>query len=268
MPNPNLISLLLKLYHKSISKQAKFKYLKGMLGSIGPNDWLLDIGSDNGILSHLFRKEGGNWYSADLDSQTVDSIKSVVGTNVVQISEDGLPFSDNQFDTVIVIDLFEHLHDEANTVEEIQRILRPEGTLIVNVPFVKTRGLIRPMRLALGLTDEKHGHLRPGYTLKQLSSLLDDRFIVSTSTTYSRFFSEIIDIVLSLATERSSGTTTGRKGSVMTSHAIEKAANKIKIYTLLYPLFWIFSRLDLLIPFTSGHSLVVRAMSTKTESTI
>jgi hypothetical protein len=51
----------------------------------------------------------------------------------------------------------------------------------------------------------------------------------------------------------------------MTSSAIKSAKKALKLYTLVYPLIWFISKLDLLIPFTQGHSLIIRANSTKQQ---
>jgi len=260
-----LLSLLLGLYKKSITKKAKFNNIMEMMEGVDQNSCCLDIGSDNGILSYLLRENGGSWHSADLDIETVNSIESVVSSNVAMMTETEIPHSDNFFDCIIIIDLLEHLKDENTALSEIQRVLKPGGLLIANVPHTKKGSVIRALRLAVGLTDEKHGHVRPGYNLEQLSSLLGSHFVITKSQTYSRFFTELIDILLSLAAERSSGAQTGRKGVVMTSSAIKSAKKALKLYTLVYPLIWFISKLDLLIPFTQGHSLIIRANSTKQQ---
>ena len=54
---------------------------------------------------------------------------------------------------------------------ELARVTRPGGRLVVNTPHLK-RTLLRRLRHALGQTDEKHGHLRPGYTPERLRELL------------------------------------------------------------------------------------------------
>ena len=73
-------------------------------------------------------------------------------------------FPDRSFDLVVVIDFLEHIAGDRGFVAELRRILRDDGVLVVNVPHRKPWSLIRPLRLALGLTDEQHGHLRPGYS--------------------------------------------------------------------------------------------------------
>lgn len=46
-----------------------------------------------------------------------------------------LPFSDESFDTILLSDVLEHIPEPENLWKEMQRILRPEGRIILNVPF-------------------------------------------------------------------------------------------------------------------------------------
>ena len=78
---------------------------------------------------------------------------------------------------------------------------RPGGLLVVNTPHLK-RTLLRRLRHALGQTDEKHGHLRPGYTPERLRELLGRSFEMERHRTYSRFFSEAVDTALNWGMER------------------------------------------------------------------
>src|SRR5262249_29356019 len=163
---------------------------------------------------------GGRWTSADLSEKAVASIRSLVGPNVYRIDGTCMPFADASFDLVVIIDLLEHVHDDAACVGEIARILRPGGDLVVNTPHAKSRSLLRMVRSRLGLTDEWHGHVRPGYTRDGLQSLLAGRFAIETSATYSKFFSEALDVGLNsvyLRNHGHHGAEDRAKGTVVTA---------------------------------------------------
>lgn len=45
-----------------------------------------------------------------------------------------LPFSDTSFDAVFIFDVLEHIEGDDAVLEEIRRVLRPGGTLLITVP--------------------------------------------------------------------------------------------------------------------------------------
>lgn len=47
-----------------------------------------------------------------------------------------LPLPEGTFDTVLATDVFEHVRQPGAVFREVSRLLRPEGTLIVGVPFL------------------------------------------------------------------------------------------------------------------------------------
>lgn len=254
--------LLLALFDKSVLKQAKHRAITELLPDTAGKR-CLDIGADNGVLSYLLRQRGGEWHSADLSREVVESIKKMVGDNVYQVRGDQLQFEDGFFDVVVIIDALEHIQGDREFVAELARVLAGDGTLIVNVPHYKPASLIRWLRLAVGLTDEKHGHVRPGYTLKSLRTTLAPYFVIEQHNTYSRFFVELFDVAVSLFFDLSRSEDPDNaqisKGNVVTADEMRKHAKKFKLFSILYPFVWLLAQLDRLLFFTSGYSLIVRA---------
>jgi SAM-dependent methyltransferase len=249
----------LRLFKKSVLKQGKFGQIVRLLG---PTDGLacLDIGSDNGVISYLLRQRGGTWKTADLDQHTVDAIRELVESDVYQIDGRRTPFDDSEFDRVIIVDFLEHIPDDLAFMCELHRILKPGGKIIVNVPHIKG-GLLRRFRSAIGQTDEKHGHLRPGYTIQSLDQLFTDRFVLDSYTTYSRFFSELIDtlVVFAVSALKGDSQQPSQKGLLVTESDLNRNQAMFRIYSLIYPIVWFFSQLDRLLFYTDGYMLVARA---------
>ncbi len=243
------------LFRRSPLKQRKLAELTALLG---PTDGLrcLDLGSDNGVVSLLLRERGGRWSSGDLTEQAVASIRSLVGEDVHLVRGDRLPFTDACFDAVAVVDMLEHVPDEAAFVRELARVTRPGGRLIVNTPHLKHTAL-RRLRHALGQTDEKHGHLRPGYTPERLRALLEPAFALERWRTYSRFFSEAVDTSHNWGIERL-GKKSSPKGMVVTGEDVSRHRKLFRAYGAADPLVWALTRLDALVP-ASGYMLVASA---------
>lgn len=253
----------IRLFSKSVLKQRKFKEVTTLLG---PTDGLscLDIGADNGVISYLLRQRGGRWKSADLDEASVGAIRALVETDVYQISGEETPFADDEFDVVALVDFLEHIPDDQAFVHELYRMIKPGGRVIINVPHIKN-SLLRKVRLALGQTDEKHGHLRPGYTVDGLRQLLGDEFTIESSKTYSKFFSELVDtmIVQAVYMTQRNKTESSQKGALVTEQDLRKYQKMFRLYSLIYPIMWLIAKLDNLLFFTSGYMLILEAAVNK-----
>ncbi len=249
----------LRLFSKSVAKQAKWRAIERLLPDES-NIRGLDLGADNGTISYLLRERGGHWSSADIADEAVSAIRNVVGEQVFATDGRTLPFDNNAFDVVVVIDMLEHVHDDRQLVTELHRVLRPGGRLIVNVPHHKRVSLLRPLRLAVGLTDEWHGHVRPGYRRETLAELLGPGFQITCAHTYNRAFSEFLDILLNAAYLRKNRTSAGSsKGTIVTADDLDRQARTFQLYSRLYPLLRAFASLDVLVAPLSGYSLIVAA---------
>ena len=262
MPRSSEADWAVALFNKSVLKQAKFRRILDLLDDpAGKTN--LDIGADNGVISYLLRRRGGQWYSADLDQRAVGSIRQLVGDNVYQLEGGSTPFHDRSFDQVVVIDYLEHIPDDDTFARELARILKPGGRVIINVPHIIQGSLLNRVRHAIGLTDEWHGHLRPGYTVEGLRALLGPGFVIDRAVTYSRTFSEIIDTGLNglyLKMQAGKGEApASRKGTVVTQSDLRKHRKQFLLLSALYPVLWTVARLDALLWFRPGYKLIVRA---------
>jgi len=252
----------LALFNRSVLKQAKFRQILARLDDPAGKRGL-DIGADNGVISYLLRQRGGRWHSADLNERAVMSIRQLVGSDVHQIDGGVTPFEDAAFDQIVIVDFLEHIADDRGFARELTRILKPGGQVIINVPHLKPGSLLNHFRHAIGLTDEWHGHLRPGYSLDGLRQLLGPAFVIEESTTYSGAFSELIDTALNglylRVQQRHSPRGSSSKGTVITESDMRKHRKQFVLLSALYPLIWSVAKLDALLFFTPGYKLIVSA---------
>jgi ubiquinone/menaquinone biosynthesis C-methylase UbiE len=74
-------------------------------------------------------------YGVDISEQALKlaSEKGVVGWRL-NLDKDNLPYQDNFFDTVICGEVIEHLVDPDHLLEEIYRVLKPDGHLLITTP--------------------------------------------------------------------------------------------------------------------------------------
>jgi SAM-dependent methyltransferase len=249
------------LFRKSVLKQAKLRQILALLDDpAGKNN--LDIGGDNGVISWLLRQRGGTWSSADLDERTVASIRQLVGERTYRLDGARTPFADGSFDQVVIIDYLEHIEDDRGFARELERIVKPGGSVIINVPHLQPGSPLVRLRHRIGLTDEWHGHVRPGYTVATLRETLGPRFRINRAITYSKFGSELVDTTLNglyEAMRRRNGGPGSSKGTVVTQHDIGRYRKQFRLLSLLYPALRTAAAADRLLPWQDGHKLIVHA---------
>lgn len=260
MPHSPEAAWAIALFQRSVLKQAKFRRILSLLDNpAGKTN--LDIGADNGVISHLLRSRGGDWHSADLDERAVDSIRGLVGSNVYRLEGSRMPFPDRMFDQVVVVDYLEHIGDDFTLARELERIVKPGGHVIINVPHLRPGSWLNRLRHAIGLTDEWHGHVRAGYDMGGLAALLGPGLVIERSVTYSGAFSELIDTALNglYLRMQGAGARASRKGTVITASDVRQHRKQFILLSGLHPVLWLFAKLDALLWFRPGFKLIVQA---------
>ena len=67
-----------------------------------------------------------------------------------------LPFQDNTFDRIIASEVLEHIHNDEDALDELYRVLKPDGILAITVPSYL------PEKICWGLSDEYHAPIEVG----------------------------------------------------------------------------------------------------------
>lgn len=254
----------LQIAEKSLKKQEKIRAIRRFIEPL-EGKICLEVGCDKGVLSYYLRQWGGSWTSVDADEENIRITRELVKENVEYTDGKQLDFNDQYFDCIIAIDFLEHIHTDQQFIHEMHRVLKDDGTLYITVPHT-ARGLsLNTVRRWLGFKPEDYGHVREGYSLKELQEKLDKGdFSIQASTSFSRFFSEGIELGINfayfflLSRKKHRG---GIKGGISPNSEDDAArhAKSLKLYSLMYPVVKTVSLLDKLIPFTQGYILMVSA---------
>jgi len=104
---------------------------------------VLDYGCGAGhLLEQMLKHSDVNFYGLDFSADSIDETKKRTAgkPNLKElVLVDKLPthFSDEQFDSITLIETIEHLQDEAlhETMQELFRILKRNGKLFITTPF-------------------------------------------------------------------------------------------------------------------------------------
>ncbi len=254
----------LQIAEKSLKKQEKIRAIHDFIEPLDGKT-CLEVGCDKGVLSYHLRQWGGNWTSVDADKENVRITRDLVKENVGYTDGKYLGFEDAYFDCVIAIDFLEHIHTDQEFIWEMHRVLKDDGTLYITVPHTEKGLILNAVRRWLGFKPQDYGHVREGYSFKELQEKLDKGgFQIQTSTSFSRFFSESIELGINfgyfflLNQKKHRG---GIKGGISPESGddIARHAKSLKLYSLIYPIVKTVSLLDKFIPFTQGYILMVSA---------
>jgi len=142
------------------------------LTALHPADHVLDVGCGSG--SHTSRAAERVTHSVGIDydltalhsAQRIAAAQSHEPGFVQASAEAPLPFCSATFDTVMLLDVIEHLHGRIALLQEIHRILRPGGQLLLSAPNRDTWWK-RQLRAA-GLDDYADPDHKIEYTLDEL----------------------------------------------------------------------------------------------------
>jgi SAM-dependent methyltransferase len=258
----------LHMFRRSLKKQQKLNALLGVLGPLENQDCvLITCGDNNGALNWHFKQHGGRWTWVDAEEDSLEQIHEVTGDPVLVFpkEEPRLSFEDNMFNIVITIDVHEHLKNPESINRELFRIARPHGKVIVTTPAGNQKKLANRIKGWVGMTKEDYGHYVDGYDAPELEQQLREVGLIPyKKTSYSRFFTELVELAINLAFVKVLGNrkkVDKKEGQIapQNKEQVKSVEKTLKIYAFIYPLILAFSKLDSLIKFRSGYAAVVAA---------
>ena len=94
---------------------------------------VLVVGVQGGRDYFLFSNLGFEVRALDIAPQP--DVEGLVLANV----EEDLPFPDEHFDAVVISEVLEHLREDVRALDNLARVLRPEGRLIASLPYYNDR---------------------------------------------------------------------------------------------------------------------------------
>ena len=79
------------------------------------------------ILKDIFKSSNSKYYDADIDNKKA----------TYQIDITNIPYEDNFFDYIFCVHVLEHISNDIKAMEEIYRVLHPNGVAFLCVPIFK-----------------------------------------------------------------------------------------------------------------------------------
>ena len=139
---------------------------------------VLDVGAGLGVL--LSELNSFEKYALECSEATIGQGRGIYkNINWALGDAQQLPFDDNFFDLVISSHTLEHILNDKKAVEEMHRVLKARGQLILYLPS-NSKGILKKELI------EKNGHYRT-YTKKSVFELLDKNLIMEKCIFPDRF---------------------------------------------------------------------------------
>lgn len=138
---------------------------------------ILDIGCGMGALLKEM-EEFGEVEGVDISPRAIAYCKERGFSAVSVGSADALPYANDTFDVVVILDVLEHLKDDIKGAQEVARVLKAGGVAIIAVPA---------FMFLWGITDELSQHYRR-YTRKEIVQCIQTSGLSVWRATYFNTF--------------------------------------------------------------------------------
>ena len=259
----------LKMFNRSLKKKMKVAALARFFPVLANRKCLLlTCGDNNGAINYKIRHMGGLWTWADFEAQGIPGMEELLGEPVLKLDGQtaSLPFANDEFDLSVCIDVHEHLDDPLPVTRELARVTRPGGTVIVTTPNGNEKKLAVRIKKAIGMDAKAYGHRRTGFDVPDLRRLTTAAGLTfRRSSSYARFFTEMLELAINflyvkLLAKKSRVPVEAGTIAPVSKSQLNSVKKSYKLYSMLYPVFWLISRLDYLIAFTRGYAVVVETV--------
>lgn len=142
-------------------------------------DRVLDVGSHDGYLLSFFPDSFKIAVDIALPNQRL-------AHPFVLADAKALPFVNDSFDLVLLMDVIEHIEDESGLAESLARILTKEGRLVLSTPSAEISMFPGFLTRSISI---QWGHIfRLGYTSENLRSLFENNFSLKIENWNAPFF--------------------------------------------------------------------------------
>lgn len=243
-----------KLFARSIRRQRKLDRITELTGKT-TNLHCLEISAGDGIISASLRALGGSWKTAVATEAAAVSLGYSISEAVTLIDNGKLPFEDQAFDRVVIVDALKRITNDYDFIHECHRVLKNDGWVIISESRRVPVSLVALLQRAFDISPIAKGQRRNGYKVGELFSILKDGFDVPETITYSNGLLESATAIGEFVQTR-----------LLQDYywLVKKKAEKDLLYRyrrlhsmagLTYPLLWIFSKME----FLPGHQLLVKS---------
>jgi SAM-dependent methyltransferase len=125
--DPSCLNRILRYYDQ-------YKRCNAVTSKVKKPGKILDIGCSTGIFLQGMLKRGWETFGVEPSEYAASYATKRFGLNVKQCVLEEANFPSSFFDVITMWDVLEHLYNPKHTLNEINRILKPGGLLLINIP--------------------------------------------------------------------------------------------------------------------------------------
>jgi ubiquinone/menaquinone biosynthesis C-methylase UbiE len=103
---------------------------------------LLDAGGGTGRIGKLFVKQSRQVVVADVSLGMLHVAVDQNQLTAACCEAESLPFPDQSFDRIIMVDAYHHVRNQELTIKEFIRLVKPGGRIIIEEPDIANFGVI------------------------------------------------------------------------------------------------------------------------------
>jgi SAM-dependent methyltransferase len=108
---------------------------------------ILEIGSGRGALLRHLLEQGHSVVGVEINADRIEESRRLYGPlPITKVDGTRLPFPDASFDILLSFDVFEHIPDSDAHLEEVRRVLAPEGRYLLQTPNKWTNTVFETIR--------------------------------------------------------------------------------------------------------------------------
>ena len=188
-----------------------------------PEMRILNVGAATGATSEMLSKFG-EVTSLEYDEFCCKFLKEKTGIEAINASLTDLPFEDDSYDIICAFDVIEHIEDDIKAIEEIHRVLKPNGKYLLTVPAFQS----------LWSNHDLINHHYRRYRKNQFNKLIVNNKLKINYSTYFNFWLfipiSIVRFILNNIPRKKNSDSTGSDNEIMQS---SKIVNGI-LYRIFY----------------------------------
>ena len=249
-----IIKWQIKIFKSSFRRKKKLNKIQYHLGKTNGLK-ILEVSAGDAALSHILKKDSLDWKTIAINDSAAKSLNYFFKEKIDFVRENHLPYSDGEFDLLILVDSLKNIIDDYEFLQECHRVINNEGWVLISERRTRPISFITLFQHLLKTAPDNLGCARNGYTPDQLYRVLKDGFDVPEISCYSNTLLEI-NAVFGDAFQRSLfHLPTWIKSRENTKEDLYKYQTLYNFARLTFPIIWISSLFNIL----PKHEMIIKS---------